>query len=149
MLCFVFCISNNFFSHLMKFKVFFNYLILKRWFTLQWHTPMVITCLILARMDLFIQLSPFSLPFITASRFLHYCCLPAFVIVFLPCEKKNKHSFIFCSQSAVVESSPYYWRLKSPETGHHSVMPEMAMNISIHCPGNKSIYSLSGWKFHT
>lgn len=24
------------------------------------------------------------------------------------------------------------------------IQPEMAMNISIHCPGNKSIYSLSG-----
>lgn len=52
------------------------------------HMYLVVTCPILARMDLFEQLSLFSLLFIITSRFLHYCCLPAFVIVFLPCEKR-------------------------------------------------------------
>lgn len=80
-----------------------------------------------------LQISALLLP----SCFCH--CFP-------PLWKRNKQTFISSSQSAVVESSPYRWRLRSPETGHHSVVPEMAINILTHCPGNKSVYSLLGWK---
>lgn len=147
-LMFVFWVSNHFLSNPLKFEMLCLMIKLKNdvshfsWMShvLGCHLPdfgqngfIWTTFSILPALYHHLQISALLLP----SCFCH--CFP-------PLWKKNKQSFISYSQSAVVESRPYWWRLKSPETGHHSVMPEKAMNISTHCPGNKSTYSLSGWK---